>query len=65
MLPSGLPSGEHEAEIVVDISEADGLDANALLARVRAIQEDIARLPVFEHRSPDEIIGYNKHGHFD
>jgi hypothetical protein len=63
--PSGLPPGEHEAEIVlVDISEAEGLDTNALLARVRAVQEEIARLPVLDRRNPDEIIGYNKHGHF-
>jgi hypothetical protein len=64
---SGLPPGEHEAEIVfVDNSErADRPDADALLARVRALQEEVARLPVFDDRSPDEIIGYNKCGHFD
>ena len=42
-----------------------GLEADTLLARVRAIQEEVARLPVLDDRSPDEIIGYNERGHFD
>jgi hypothetical protein len=62
----GLPVGEHEAEIVlVDSAELKARpEADALLARVRAIQEEIAGLPVLDDRSPDEIIGYNKRGHF-
>jgi hypothetical protein len=64
---SGLPPGEHDAEIVlVDLSKGDVRhEADALLARVRAIQEEMAQLPVFDGRSPDEIIGYNERGHFD
>jgi antitoxin VapB len=29
---------------------------------VRRIQERIARLPVLDKRSPDRILGYDKHG---
>ena len=29
---------------------------------VRRIQERLARLPVLDPRTPDEIIGYNEHG---
>ena len=29
---------------------------------VRRIQERIARLPVLDHRSPDELLGYDEHG---
>lgn len=31
-------------------------------AEVRRIQERVARLPVLDHRSPDEILGYDEHG---
>jgi hypothetical protein len=63
----GLPLGDYEAEITLVNTGNDGtrVDADALLARVRSIQEEMARLPVLDKRSPDEIIGYNKHGHFD
>jgi len=64
---AGLPPGEHEAEIIVLGSgkPATRPSANALLARVRAIQQEVARLPVLDNRSPDQIIGYNEHGHLD
>jgi hypothetical protein len=64
---TGLPSGEHEAEIaLIDTSKgAARPDADALLAQVRAIQHEMAQLPVFDKRSPDDIVGYNKRGHFD
>jgi antitoxin VapB len=29
------------------------------------IVERVKRLPVLDHRTPDEIIGYNEHGLFD
>jgi hypothetical protein len=40
-------------------------ETDELLARVRAIQAAVAQLPVLDVRSPDEILGYNEHGHFD
>lgn len=63
---AALPAGEHDAEIVlVDAAmQPAGLDAATLLARIRAIQAEVARLPVLDARSPDEIVGYNKRGHF-
>ena len=64
---TGLPPGEHEAEIALVKAEKGTarLDADTLLARVRAIQEEMAQLPVLDERSIDEIIGYNERGHFD
>jgi hypothetical protein len=64
---SGLPPGEHEAEIaLIDLPQgAMRPDADALLARVRQIQQEMAQLPVLDKRSPDEIIAYNERGHFD
>ena len=62
----GLPAGEHDAEItVLDAASARGpLNVDRLLARVRAIQAEVARLPVLDSRSPDQIISYNERGHF-
>jgi antitoxin VapB len=31
-------------------------------AEVRRIQERVARLPVLDARSPDDIVGYDEHG---
>lgn len=63
----GLPAGEHEAEISLLPARHSNARPNReeLLARVRAIQARIAQLPVLDSRSPDEILGYNEHGHFD
>lgn len=63
----GFPAGEHDAEIILldDGEPVTNSPVATLLARVRAIQEEVARLPVLDARDPDEIIGYNKHGHFD
>lgn len=44
---------------------AKQLGASEMLARVRAIQAQIAAQPVLDDRSPDEIIGYNEHGNFE
>jgi hypothetical protein len=43
----------------------DRPDVHTLLARVHAIQQEIAQLRVLDKRSSDEIIGYNERGHFD
>jgi hypothetical protein len=63
----GLPAGEHDAEITVfDAAGArESVDTRGLLARIRAIQAEVAQLPVLDARRPEEIIGYNEHGHFD
>lgn len=63
----GLPVGDHEAEIrLSEPPEAlAASDVEALLAGVRAIQAEVAQLPIRDDRSPDEIIGCDKHGHLD
>jgi antitoxin VapB len=33
-----------------------------LTAEIRRIQERLARLPALDKRSPDKIVGYDKHG---
>lgn len=63
---TGLPPGEHEAQITLLSSRAGTrLGAAALLARVRQVQADMARLPVLDNRSPEDLIGYNEQGHLD
>ena len=63
----GLPTGEHDAEIIIREEDIASPRPNAaqLLTRVRAIQAEIAQLPILDTRSPDEIIGYNERGHLD
>jgi hypothetical protein len=63
----GLPPGAHDAEIrLVDGGHRPALhDRRNLLARVRAIQAELAVLPALDNRGPDEIVGYNERGHFD
>ncbi len=36
-----------------------------IIASVERITAELAKLPVLDDRTPDEIIGYNEHGHFD
>jgi antitoxin VapB len=33
-----------------------------LLDDIRRIQEEVARLPVLDHRRPDELLGYDENG---
>jgi antitoxin VapB len=40
-------------------------DREARRAAIMEIVERFSQLPVLDSRSPDEIIGYNEHGHFD
>ena len=64
---TGLPAGEHDAELTL-IANAERpvlSEAETLLARVRAIQREVAQLPVLDARGPDEIIGYNERGCLD
>lgn len=39
-----------------------GAQAERFHARLKRIQERVARLPVLDSRTPDEIIGYDRHG---
>jgi hypothetical protein len=63
--PPGVPAGEHLATIAVGESKAGPpLDQTAIRQRVLLLQERIARLPVLDARSDDEILGYDQHGTF-
>lgn len=33
-----------------------------IVAKVRRVQERLARLPVLDPRTPDELLGYDEHG---
>lgn len=37
-------------------------DLDQLREDIRRIQEEVARLPVLDDRTPDEIIGYDENG---
>ncbi len=36
-----------------------------LFQKIRDIQGRVALLPILDHRTDDEILGYNNNGHFD
>ena len=40
-------------------------DIEQRLRRIDEIVQEVKKLPVLDDRSPDEILGYNEHGHFD
>ena len=62
--PPLVPAGEHQAEIILH-PEPPGPEIEAeTLAAIRQIQDELARLPVLDPRSPDEIIGYDERGLF-
>jgi hypothetical protein len=65
--PRGVPPGEHEADITVPPAQAAAIAPAAaeLWAGIRALQDEAARLPVLDPRTPDEILGYNAAGLFD
>ena len=39
-----------------------GAQSERFHTRLKRIQERVARLPVLDSRTPDEIIGYDRHG---
>ena len=41
---------------------AERLEQEHLVRRIREITEHFASLPVFDDRTPDEIIGYDENG---
>jgi hypothetical protein len=61
-----LPPGDHEADIaVLPAASVPTASETDLWAGIRALQEEVARLPVLDSRSPEEILGYNVRGTFD
>jgi antitoxin VapB len=37
-------------------------DPDAIMAAIRKIQADVAKLPILDGRSADEILGYDEYG---
>jgi antitoxin VapB len=50
------------AERLARTRHAQHDDLRSLISDVRAIQERVARLPVLDNRTDDEILGYDKDG---
>jgi len=48
-----------------DLTPQEEQDKAERIAAIEAIVADLAKLPVLDNRSPDEIIGYNEYGLFD
>ena len=46
---------------VVEESDQERV-AREFMAKVRAIQAEVAKLPVLDPRSPDELVGYDEDG---
>lgn len=42
--------------------EGVAVPEDSLIDRIRRIQARVATYPVLDHRTPDEIIGYDEHG---
>jgi antitoxin VapB len=40
-------------------------ETNDLLSRIQVVVDDVKKLKILDERTPDEILGYNEHGHFD
>jgi antitoxin VapB len=47
------------------VSEQDAIGREIDWQEVRRILARVDAMPVLDHRTADEIIGYNEHGHFD
>ena len=60
-----LPPGEHDAEITVQPLTDSPRSAPEIERLIRELQDEVARLPVLDPRTPDEILGYNAAGLFD
>lgn len=53
--PRGLPPGDYD--VVVEAAKPmPRPDPKAALANIRRLQEEIARMPVLDPRSPEEIL---------
>jgi antitoxin VapB len=37
-------------------------DPEKVMAAIRRIQAEVAKLPILDHRTPDEILGYDENG---
>lgn len=64
--PAGVPAGDHDVSITFR-DPAPHPDPAGALAAVHRLQDQLARLPVLDPRSPDDILeddasGFQLHG---
>lgn len=64
-VPDGVPAGEHDAEVILPPPERKAFAPAEMREAVRVLQDELARLPVLDSRTPEEILGYNENGLFD
>lgn len=60
--PGEVPPGDHDAEIILRATHKPRPLPPDAVARVHALQERLARLPVLDARTPDELLGYGEDG---
>ena len=60
----GATPGEHDAAIILQDTPRSPPSQDEAIAVIRAIQKAVARLPVLDNRTADEIIGYDDNGLF-
>jgi hypothetical protein len=60
--PRGVPPGDHDAAIMIDAHHPPRPLPSDAAAKVRALQDRLARLPVLDARTRDEILGYGADG---
>lgn len=63
--PRAIPPGDHDAEIAVEPAPASASAEAGIWHNIRALQDEIAALPVLDARTSEEILGYNETGLFD
>jgi hypothetical protein len=62
-VPETVPPGDHDADIVLH-PVVGAVNATEARATIRALQEELARLPVLDARPADQILGYDETGLF-
>jgi len=60
----GAAPGEHDAAIILSPAPRSSLEQAEAFAAIRAIQADVARLPILDPAPADDILGYDENGLF-
>ncbi|HYC03678.1 MAG TPA: type II toxin-antitoxin system VapB family antitoxin [Azospirillaceae bacterium] len=61
-------TGASPADALTSLLEKELARQKEVQRRIEVMEKiaaEVKALPVFDDRSPDEILGYNEHGHFD
>ena len=61
-MTQSMTTRESEADTAEPEMDDRRDDKEALRGELRRIQERVSRLPVFDDRTPEEIIGYDENG---